>query len=77
MKSPAKAGLFFCPSGGNRPWWEPTLSAIPRVAGQFHARLGFALAFVVCGVAGELPGATLGATGGAVHWEGKPLRGRV
>jgi len=31
----------------------------------------------LCGVAGELPGATLGATGGAVPWEGKPLRGRV
>ena len=37
---------------------------------------GFALAFVVC-VAVELPGATLGATGGAVPWEGKPLRGHV
>jgi hypothetical protein len=31
----------------------------------------------LCGVAGELPGATLGATGGAVPWEGKPLRGHV
>jgi hypothetical protein len=40
------------------------------------SRLGFALAFVVR-VAVELPGATLGATGGAVPWEGKPLRGHV
>ncbi|MDQ0008789.1 hypothetical protein J2T07_000948 [Luteibacter jiangsuensis] len=39
-------------------------------------RLGFALALGLC-VAGELPGATLGATVVAVPWEGMPLRGRV